>query len=133
MKNKKIIIAVVCFVLAIAVLFGVYKIFAPKTSEGSKEVKITVVDDKGEETSYEIKTDAEYLKQAMEEADGLEYSGEESDYGLMIDTINGVKADYDADGAYWGFYVNGEYCNYGIEEQVVNDQDEFTITYTIGE
>lgn len=129
-KSKKIVIAVLVFALVAAALFGVYHFFGPKTAEGSKAVKIIVTDDQGESTEYDIKTDAEYLKQAMEEAEGLEFAGEESDYGLMVNTVNDVTADYNENGAYWAFYVNGEYCNYGIGEQVVNDGDEFTIAYT---
>ena len=30
----------------------------------------------------------------------------------------------------FGFYVNGEYCNYGVSEQPVEDGDEFSIVYT---
>ena len=33
-------------------------------------------------------------------------------------------------GAYWGFSVNGQYCNYGIDEQPVEDGDAFVIAYT---
>ena len=28
-----------------------------------------------------------------------------------------------------GFYVNGEYCMYGIDSQPVNDEDMFEIVY----
>ena len=84
---------------------------------------------------YQIKTDAEYLQGAMDDAkeEGLTYSGEDSEYGLMVDTVNGEKAVFEKDGAYWGFSVNGEYCNYGISEQPVADGDAFEIAYTVGE
>ena len=49
---------------------------------------------------------------------------------MMVDTVNGVRADYEADGAYWSFCVNGEYCNYGIDTQPVEDGDVFSIVYT---
>ena len=51
----------------------------------------------------------------------------------MVDTVNGEKAVFEKDGAYWGFSVNGEYCNYGISEQPVADGDAFEIAYTVGE
>lgn len=51
----------------------------------------------------------------------------------MVDTVNGEKAVYEDDGAYWAFTVNGEYCNYGVSEQPVADGDKFEIIYTIGE
>ena len=66
----------------------------------------------------------------MEEAKGLTFSGDESDYGLMVVEINGVTADYNVDQSYWAFYVNDEYCNYGVDSQPVADGDVFRIEYT---
>jgi hypothetical protein len=45
--------------------------------------------------------------------------------------VNDVTADYNADGAYWAFYVDGEYCQYGIDQQPVNDGETYAIVYTI--
>lgn len=117
-------------VAAIAVLGIVYTLNAAKTVAGSKFISIEVVNKEKESVTYELQTDAEYLRQAMEEADGLSFAGEESVYGMMVSTINGEIADYSADGAYWSFYVNGEYCNYGIDNQPVYDGDTFRIEYT---
>ena len=49
---------------------------------------------------------------------------------LMISSINGEVADYNVDSSYWSFYVNDEYCNYGIDTQPVKDGDAFAIVYT---
>jgi hypothetical protein len=129
-KVVKIIIALI--VLAALIVGGIfiYSEFGPKKTEGEKQITIEVVDNEGKSTVYELRTDAKSLQEAMDEAEGLTYSGTEGQYGLMIDTVNGVKADYSVDQSYWGFYVNGEYCNYGIKEQPVNDGDEFRIAYT---
>lgn len=132
MKNnkKKIIIGLVAFVAVIAAFIAIYFNFREKPVEGSKEIVIKVVSVEDKVTTYELKTDAKYLQEAMDEAKGLEYSGTESQYGLMIDTVNGVRADYTLDGAYWSFLVNDEYCNYGISEQPIEDGDVFSIVYT---
>ena len=37
---------------------------------------------------------------------GLEFSGTESEYGMMVETVNGITPDYSVDGAYWSFKVN---------------------------
>jgi len=66
----------------------------------------------------------------MEEADGLTFDGDEGEYGMMVMTVNGETADYNVDQSYWSFYVNGEYCNYGIDTQPVADGDAFKIVYT---
>lgn len=130
MKNKKITAAVIAaLVLVIGIMAAVFFIFREKPATGSKAITIEVVDDKGASKSYSVKTDAEYLRQAMEEAKGLEFSGSESSYGLMVETINGLTADYNADGAYWSFYVNDAYCNYGVDSQPVADGDAFKIVY----
>ena len=120
----------------LAVLIGLFVIlfalFGPKTTEGSKSVTLSVVSESGDSTAYETKTDALVLQELMDELkdEGFIYGGAESEYGLMVDTINGVRADYTLDGAYWSFYVNDSYCNYGISEQPVNDGDAFSIVYT---
>ena len=110
-----------------------YSQFSEKPVEGSKAITIEVVDNAEKSTVYELNTDAEYLREAMDEVEELTYDGEDSDYGFTVYTVNGVTADYNTDGAYWGFYVNEEYCNYGIDQQPVNDQDAFQIVYTIYE
>lgn len=129
--NKKVIIGVAALIAVVAILAIVYSVFREKPVEGTKAVTIQVTGKSGEVKEYQLKTDAEYLRQAMEEADGLTFSGTESEYGMMVDTVNGELADYNADGAYWGFYVNGEYCNNGIDTQPVEDKDVFGIVYTV--
>ena len=101
--------------------------------EGSKAITIEVINKADESKEYEVHTDAEFLRQAMEEAEELQFSGQESEYGMMVEVVNGESAVYDKDGAYWSSYVNGEYCNYGIAQQPVEDGDAFEIVYTKAE
>lgn len=126
---KKALAAAV-LVLLMAALALVYLTFSEKPVAGSKAITITVVNSAAQEKEYPLQTDALYLRQAMDECEGLAYSGTEGPYGLMIDTVNGERAVYDENGAYWGFSVNGQYCNYGIDEQPVEDGDAFVIAYT---
>ena len=128
--KKKILIAVGAFLATVAILVGIFIIFREKPVEGSKEITIEVINSKEKSTVYELKTDAEYLRQAMDEAKGLTYDGEDSQYGFAVYTVNGETADFSVDQSYWAFYVNGEYCNYGIDTQPVEDGDEFQIIYT---
>lgn len=127
---KKTILIVVAALLVLALMLGAYFLFREQATQGEKAITITVINSKGEQTVYALQTDALYLEQAMQEAEGLTYEGSEGPYGLMISHINGERAVYEEDGAYWGFNVNGSYCNYGISEQPVNDGDDFEIVYT---
>ncbi len=129
-KNKKILLGLLAAVAVIVVLIGAYFIFAPKAVKGAKAIVIEVVDDAQESTVYKVNTDAEFLREAMQEAEGLTFSGTESEYGLMLDTINGIVADYFVNGAYWSVLVNGEYGNYGIDTQPLADGDTYSLVYT---
>lgn len=128
--NFKRILAAALFAALIAALALVYAAFGEKTVPGSKAITITVVNSAAEETVYTLHTDAAYLSEAMDEAQGLTYAAEEGPYGLSVSSVNGETADFNADGAYWGFFVNDEYCNYGISQQPVHDGDAFVIAYT---
>lgn len=128
-SNKKLIVIGVIAVALIALFIAMYLIFSPKAAAGAKSVTLTVVDDTGKETVYNADTDAEYLSELFDEIDGLTVEGEESEYGLFIQTVNGLTADYDKDGAYWSIYVNGEYGQYGADSQPVYDKDEFSLVY----
>ena len=121
MKSKKYLYGIVTVAAAIVVMLVIYLVGKPDVTLGSKSVDIAVTDDEGYEKQYFINTEAQYLKQVMDELEqkDFEYSGEEGEYGLYVDTVNGIKA----------FYVNGEYCNYSIDRQPVNDGDVFEIVY----
>lgn len=128
--NKKVIIGIAAVVAVIALLAAIYAVFRQKPVEGSKQITIEVVNKEQKSTNYAVNTNAEFLRQAMEEAEGLTFEGQESEFGMMVESINGEIASYETDGAYWSFYVNGEYCNYGIDTQLVLDGDAFKIEYT---
>ncbi len=128
--NKKAMLGIVALAVLVIVLGVLYVAFGEKPVEGSKSITIEVVNDEGESKMYEVKTDAEYLQQAMDEA-GVQYTGYEGPYGFTVETINGISGIYETDGAYWGFFVNDEYCNYGISQQPIKDGDAFKIVYTL--
>ena len=129
--NKKALLGVIAVVVLVAVMGIIYSVFREKPVEGSKEITIEVVNKAKESTIYEVQTDAEYLQQAMEDAEGLEFEGYDSEYGFTVTTVNGEVADFNVDASYWSFYVNGEYCNYGISSQPVEDGDAFQIVYEV--
>lgn len=89
---------------------------APKS-----EVKFTfvVVDTAGEETTFEISTDKTTVGEALLDEELI--AGEDSQYGLYVKTVNGITLDYDTDGKYWAFYVNGEYGMTGVDATEIVD------------
>ena len=87
--------------------------------EGSTAFSLTVADADGEEIHAEIHTDAETVGEALE-ALGV-VAGEESPTGLYVKTVNGITADYEADGTYWAFYVGDEYAQTGVDSTPVTE------------
>ena len=77
-----------------------------------------------------IKTDKTILGDAL-----LEHSliaGEEGAYGLYVKFVNGIRADYDLDGAYWGFNKGGEYMMTGVDGTTIADGDKYELVWTKG-
>lgn len=127
---KKKILIVVSFVIAIALFLGINYLYKEKPVEGLKCVSVEVVASDGTSEIYEASTSAMYLRAVLDEIDGITYGETQSGFGPMVTEVNGEIAIYEENGAYWAFFVNGEYCNYGISDQPVNDGDYFKIEYT---
>lgn len=85
--------------------------------EGQTAFTFTVVDGDGNQTAYEIHTDKQTVGEALMELGLIE--GEDSEYGLYVKTVNGITVDYDTDGKYWAFYVDGEYAQTGVDSTEV--------------
>ena len=133
-KNTKKILIPVLLLAACLVIFGAaYMLNKPSASAGEKAFEVTVIDNNGDATNYNGQTDEEYLRGALEELEGLSIVGTDGEYGLVVEEVNGIRAVYEKDGAYWSFNVNGTYCNYGVDSQPVNDGDKFEIVYTPAE
>ena len=71
---------------------------ATQIGQGEKSFTFEVTDKDGGKTVFDIKTDADTVGAALIENKLV--SGSESEYGLMVDTVNGVKYDYNADKMY---------------------------------
>ena len=85
--------------------------------DGATKFYFTVTDMDGGETKFEINTDKTTVGDALTEL-GL-ISGDESEYGFYVKKVNGITADYDKDGTYWAFYIDGEYATTGVDSTEV--------------
>lgn len=92
--------------------------------EGEKTFTFSVIDKDKNETRFDVKTDKETVGDAL-----LEYgliSGEESQYGLYVKTVNGITADFDKDGVYWAFYINDSYAVSGVDTTPITDGEVYS-------
>lgn len=81
--------------------------------EGQTAFEFRVTDLSGSQTAFLIHTDETTVGAALVNL-GL-IAGEDSEYGLYVKTVNGETVDYDTDGKYWAFYIDGEYAMTGVD------------------
>lgn len=98
---------------------------AVELGTGSKHFSLKVVDASGEESCFIIGTDETTVGEALQKLGLIE--GEEGDYGLYVKTVNGITADYDTDGTYWAFYINGEYAMTSVDMTEITENTEYML------
>lgn len=128
MKNKKLVIGAIVLVVVIGLMAGIWMATRPETESGSKNYTVTVVHKDGTVKDFAYRTDAEYLAEALLE-EGL-VSGEDSQYGLTIITVDGEAAVWATDNAYWAIWIGEEMAMTGASEIPVYDGSSFKLEYT---
>lgn len=98
-------------------------------SDAKVHATFTVVDADGNSTDIDLEvTDGEKLSNALAEAGVI--SQDEADAGFVT-TVNGVTADYNADGAWWCLTdATGEMTTVGVADIELHDGDSYAFTYT---
>lgn len=93
--------------------------------EGETKFALTVTDQEGSEQHFEIHTDKTTVGEALQELEFI--SGEDGDYGLYIKTVNGITVDYDKDGKYWAFYIDGEYAASSVDTTTITEGADYAL------
>lgn len=104
-------------------------IYTEDTELGNGE-KTVEVELKAEEKSitFTIKTDKATLGEALTEHNLV--SGENSPYGLYIKSVNGIRADYDIDKAFWALTKDGQSLLTAADKTEISDKEHYEIVYT---
>lgn len=92
---------------------------------GDKTFTLQVVDGEGNEIAVAVSTDESTVGAAL--AEWSIVAGEDSDFGLYIKTVNNITADYDTDGTYWAFYIDGEYASTGVDSTEINEDSVYML------
>ena len=129
MKKKSTLFAgIILIVLCIAA--GIlYSSAKPKTELGEKEVAVVVVHGDDTKTDYTFHTDAEYLREVLEENGLIE--GEDGPYGIFITVVDGEVADSTKQ-QWWCITKEGERVNTSADEAPVTDGCQYELTLTEG-
>lgn len=132
---KRILSLLLCFVLVLSLAAcgtpDSQQEFTPVTDgetigEGAKTFPLEITDKDGNTVHVTVNTDEETVGAALVALNLVE--GEDSDFGLYVKTVNGITADYDVDGTYWAFYINGEYAMTGVDQTPIADGETYTLS-----
>lgn len=123
-KSNKKLITISCIVLAaIIVAFGIiYFVTKPDIQVGTKNISVEIVFSENNKKTVEINTDAEFLREALEENNLI--TGEESDYGLYITAVDGVAA---VDNEWWCITKDGVMTSTSVDTTPIADGDKFEL------
>ena len=127
-KNNKGVIALIIVLVLAAAALVIWQTNKPET-QGGKEITVNVDHLNGDDTTFTIHTDEEYLRGALEQEDLIE--GTESEYGLYVLTVDGETAD-ENEQQWWGYSVNGTFAELGVDSQPVADGDVYDFVLNVG-
>lgn len=131
-KNK-LFASVLCMVLIVAMALSMTACTNNNASDdanaeqvqvASKSFTFEVVDKDGNTETFNITTDKTTVGEALLE-EGL-IAGENGQYGLYVTEVNGIVADYNVDGTYWAFYVDGAYASSGVDTTDIVDGSTYS-------
>lgn len=141
MRNKKAISIALSAVMAFTTAFGMTTV---KANAEEKEKIVVYVAAEGKNASgsaVEMGKTAVQLDEGAVAEDAIKAALDKSAYkdnykistsawGDSLDSISDLNMyNVGNDWYYWGFYVNGQYANFGISSQKVNDNDKISLIY----
>lgn len=115
-------------ILALCLIFGLAAC-AKKNTVDSRTVTLTVVHGDGSTKDFTVESDQEFLGDALQK-EGI-ISGEESQYGLFVKTVDGETVDEGAQ-QWWCLTKGGETVNTGVDSTPFAEGDVFEFTLTVG-
>lgn len=124
---------ILALILALTMTFALVACGGNSNSEKpatGKAFTVVVTDLEGNETKFEYTSDAATVGEALL-AEGL-IQGDAGEYGLYINTVNGITADWDKDQTYWAFYIDGEYAMTGVDATEITEGATYGLTLTKG-
>ena len=110
--------------LALVMVMSLMACGTTKSEAKNASFKVIVTDLEGKETTFDYTSDKATVGEVLIEEGLIE--GHETEYGLYVDSVNGIALDWDKDGKYWAFYINGEYAMTGVDTTDVEDGAVYT-------
>ncbi len=126
---KKKLTSLLALLLLAGVLFGVWYTTRPETNECEKSLTVEVIHSDGTANRFDIKTDAEYLAEALVEHEIV--VDNQSTYGLYILTADGETANKGKQ-EWWCITKGGESITTGASDTPIADGETYELTFMVG-
>ena len=128
MKKRITLTLILVVILALSIVACADNGGQADRPDGEITFTLEVTDDNGDVTTWEIETAHVTVGEALLE-EGL-ISGEDTDFGLMVTHVNGLRADFNEDGAYWAFYIDGEMAMAGVDDTEIEEGVVYALIFT---
>ncbi len=104
-------------------------VYTENTTLGEGEITITLEVVAGDKTvTFTLKTDETVLGDVLKEHKLVE--GEDGEFGLYINSVNGIEAVWEKDQAYWNVTKSGEMLMTGVDGVTIANGEKYELTYT---
>ena len=127
-KKVKIITAILMLLLLVTAC-GENKppdasgITATEIGQGGTSFRFEVTDDKEAISVWNVSTNEKTVGAALLEVDLI-------DSDETVTYVDGIRADFNADKAYWAFYIDGEYAMTGVGSTDTEEGKIYAFVYT---
>ncbi len=128
-NQKRTLIAIFAVLAVIAIFIACYAVFMPKGDAAAKDITVQIIHADGTESLWDISTNSENLRGALEEHDLI--AGDDSGPTLFVTAVEGYTADMTNE-EWWCFTKDGEPMMTGVDDTVIADGDKYEITLTVG-
>ena len=102
----------------------------PNIGEGEYTFLFEVTNDEDMSYFWVVHTNQTTVGEALLELDLIR--GESSEFGFFVYEINGLVADFDNDGTFWAFFIDGEFAMTGVMDTEIEPDTIYGFVFTKG-
>ena len=127
MSKKKLTVAIIAAAVLVVAAVALWLGTQPEVFSGWKSFTVTVVHADGSEKTFSYTTSATHVGPFLQKKGLVE--GYMGPYGLYMEAVDGERAIYEENGAYWSFYIGEEYAQTGIDKTPIQDGVHYRLVY----
>jgi len=101
---------------------------AEDIGSGETTFRFHMVDGDGNGKAWNVRTNETTVGAALVAAGLIE--GDVSDFGMMVSHVNGIRADFEEDDAWWAFFIGDEMAMVGVDSAEIESGVIYSFVFT---